>query len=163
MLAPNQTRMIENSKTLVLLEKVSKKPETFRESLSIPEILLFAENYDDPKLPQNPFVFKSSVPLKIYSKKEMTMVIPLFSLSPTFLLWFMLVKDCDTLMEKFDLLRKYCNPDVVVLKTERCQVDELSEEFGKPIQRDFIEPDGSFLKGDFRDIVFRDGVLYIIR
>ncbi len=163
MLAPKQTRLTENSKTLILLEKENRLPETIKMSMHIPEILMVSENYDDPKLPQEPFVFKSPIPLKIFSKKERTMIIPLLNLSPVYMLWFALVKDCDVLKEKIGLLRKYCTPDVVILKTRRCEVDGLSKEFGKPIQREFIEPLGNPLSVDFLEMVFHDGMLYVIR
>lgn len=162
MLAPNKTKLTENSKTLILLEKGSNGPETFLNSIRIPEILVFAEDYDDPKFPQNPFVFKSSVPLKIFSKKDRTMVIPLLNLSPAYLLWFCLVKDCSILKKKFDLLKRYCSPDKIILKTEKCGSLELSNEFIKPIQSDFSEPHGGSLEKEFQQLVFHNGTLYII-
>ena len=161
MLAQNKTKLTENSKTLILLERGSKVPDAFQHSMNIPEILVISESYEDPKLPQNPFLFKSSVPLNIFSKKERTLVIPLLNLSPVYMLWFCLVKKCSTLKKKFDLLRKYCDPDMVILNTEKCGILELTKKFNKPIQSEFFEPNGDSLK-EFKEMVFHNGTLYII-
>lgn len=163
MLSPNQTTLTENSRKVVLLEKRLEPPRTFLKSFPVPEIVVIAENYDDPNLPQHPFLFHTPTPLKVFAKKDRTMIIPIINFSPTYLMWFCLVKTCEAFKEKFKLLERYCSPDLVVVLTENCEAKNLAKKFNATIRDEFTEPAGStLLDRKFDEIVFINGKFYRI-